>query len=124
MEGYVLMGTLAAFGLLCAMWALAGWLLPGDRNGVAVFFCGKGDNRLPPLPRWRLLRQLGLLRCRVIVVDCGLTEADRRELSRWNTEICGPEALAERLELERKRFDGTGNGDPSGHDQCRGISEL
>ena len=67
-EGYVLMGTLAAFGLLCAMWALAGWLLPGDRNGVAVFFCGKGDNRLPPLPRWRLLRQLGLLRCRMAVV--------------------------------------------------------
>ena len=124
MKGYALMGMLAAFGFLCVLWAIAGWLLPGDKNGIAVFFCGQGGSRMSPLPRWRLLRQLGLLRCTVIVVDCGMTEANRRELSQWDIEICRPDVLTERLELERKRFDGTGNGDPSGHGQCRSISEL
>ena len=122
MESYAIIGMLAAFGLMSALWVSLGWLLPGDRDGIAVFFCGQG--RVPPLPRWRLLRQLGLMRSRVILVDCGLSEADKRELSRWDTEICSPEALAKWLELERKRFDGTGNGDPSGHHRCRGISEL
>ena len=124
MEYHVLMGALAAFGLFSALWAAAGWLLPGGKDGVAVCFCQPGLLQLPTVRRWHMLRQLGLLRCPVILVDCGLSDVEKRELCRLGTEICSPEALAQRLELERNRFDGTGNGDHSGHSGCRGVSEL
>lgn len=102
MAGYVILGILAAMGLLSLLWALLGWLLPGGEI-FAVF---------------KLLKGLGLLKCPLIAV----TDEDYRHFD--DTERCSPEELLPRLIEERKRFDGTGNGDHTGRGQCRGISEL
>jgi len=107
MGGIVFMGALAAFGFLCALWAAAGWLLPGGKQGVAVCFCTPGLGQLSTLQRWYWLHCVGLVRCPILAVDCGLSEAERREVQRLGkvVEICMPEVLADRLELERNQFD-------------------
>lgn len=106
------MGALAAFGMLSALWALLGWLLPSGR-GCALVCYGRADIGI--ISRWKWLQGLGLLRCPLIAV----TEERCEE-----TEICAGEDLLSRLEMERNRFHGTGNGNPAGRNQRRGISEL
>lgn len=114
MGGYVLLGTLAAFGCFCAVWAAFGWLLPGLKGCVLVY---TGMPEKETLARYKLLKDMGLLDCPLLIV----AEAE------WENsyiEICSGEDLLSRLEWERKRFDGTGNGDHSGHHQCGGVPEL
>ena len=95
---YVVVGMLAAFGAFCALWTILGWLFPGG-NGCVIVCVGE-----PGVP--------------MIV----LTDEPGREYP--GMENCSWAELLPRLEWERNRFDGTGNGDYSGRDQCRGISEL
>lgn len=114
MAGYVILGTLAAFGALCAAWAAFGWLLPGLK-GCMLVCLGAPDEEI--LAKYKVLNGLGLLDCPLLVVaEEGVCGSD--------TEICSREELLSRLEWERKRFDGTGNGDHSGHHQRGGVSEL
>lgn len=113
--GWFVLGTLAAFGLLSVLWALLGWLLPGDR-GCALVCWGIPDEGT--LARLGWLRSLGLLHCPLLVV------AEEGQAIPPGTEICSGEALLSRLEWERNRFHGTGNGDYTGCHQCGGISEL
>ena len=111
MAGYVILGALAAYGALCALWAVFGWLLPGLEGCALV--C-RGQPEPEQLARYRWLKGLGLLGCPLLVVaEGGQTLPD--------VEICAGEDLLSRLEMERKRFDGTGNGDHSGHHQCGGV---
>ena len=112
MAGFVILGTLAAYGLLCALWAAFGWLLPGLRGWVLVCVGIPVEGTLGTV-KW--LKGMGLLSCPVLIAA---EEAD------YDREICSPETLLSRLEMERKRFDGTGNGDHSGHHQCGGVPEL
>ena len=112
MAGYVILGAFAAFGLLSAIWAVLGWLLPSGK-GCALVCYGMPDIGI--VSRWKWLHGLGLLRCPLIAV----TEENCEE-----TENCAGEDLLTRLEMERNRVHGTGNGDPSGRHQRRGISEL
>ena len=116
MSGYVILGALAAFGLLSILWAAMGWLLPGGR-GMALVCVGEPDAGI--LARYKWLRSLGLLACPLIVAaeDAALQPMD-------GMEICAPESLLFRLELERVKIDGTGNGDPPGRHQRSGVSEL
>jgi hypothetical protein len=111
MAGYIILGLLAAFGLLSALWAAFGWLLPGDGGWVVVRY---GIPRPEQLARIRWLKSMGVLSCPVLIV----AEAETAEA---DTEICSGEALLSRLEWERNRFDGTGNGDYPGHHQCGGV---
>ena len=108
------MGALAAWGVLCALWAALGWLLP-DGKGCALVCVGRPDIGI--LSRWKWLRGLGLLRCPLIAVTEDLLEDSE-------TEQCSREDLLARLEMERNRFNGTGNGNHPGRHQRRGISEL
>ena len=115
MAGYVLIGTLAAVGAFSLVWTALGWLLPAGQGCALVCF-GPPDEGI--LSRFRWLRGAGLLRCPLLVVSAQPAQA-------WDdTEICAGEQLLSRLEWERNRFNGTGNGDHSGHDQRRGVSEL
>lgn len=114
MAGYVFFGAMAAFGFFCVLWALLGWLLPAG-EGCAVVCYGQPDPGV--IIRYRWLRGMGFLRCPLLVV----TDTDSFE---EEIEICTGEELLSRLEMERNRFAGTGNGDPSGRHQRRGISEL
>ena len=114
MLGYVLLGFFAAFGVFCMLWAVFGWLLPQGR-GVVLVCCGMPDEGI--LCRYRWLKGAGLMTCPLLVVAEEGPESD-------GLEICSGEELLSRLELERVKIDGTGNGDPPGRHQRRGISEL
>jgi len=107
--------------MLSILWVCFGWLLPGAKGGALVCV-GLPEEGL--LGRYRWLRDLGLL-CgpMIIVADMDEPDINGRLFSR-GIEICGREALLSRLEQERTYLDGTGNGDPPGRDQRRGISEL
>ena len=116
MAGYILIGTLAAFGCFSVVWAVLGWLLPVGR-GCALVCVGQPDEGV--LSRYKWLRGAGLLHYPLLIVaeeEAGLQEAE--------TEICSREDLLPRLEWERNQFNGTGNGDHTGRHQRRGISEL
>ena len=111
MLGYVILGLLSAFGALCALWTAFGWLLPVEEGCVIVCY---GYPKPERLARIRWLKGLGLLSCPVVIVaEDAEAEAD--------TEICSGKDLLSRLEWEKDRFDGTGNGDHSGHHQRGGV---
>lgn len=116
MAGYVILGMLAAFGLLCALWVMFGWLIPGGKGGCLVCV-GKSFSLVKRL-MW--LREMGLLQCPLWVQGENLSEEERAWLRSLGIEICSLKGL----ELERNQVDGTGNGDFTGRDQRRGISEL
>ena len=108
-------GTLCAFGVLSARWALLGWVLP--RADGCILVC-PGVPDTGALWRVRWLKSLGLLDCPVIAV------AEPGEEHLPGVEIWSREELADWLEWERNRFDGTGNGDHTGRHQRGGLSEL
>ena len=105
MVGWMILGLLAAFGALCALWAVLGWILPG-LQGCALVCFGQPDTEI--FAKYKCLRGLGLLDCPFLVISDEMTEDP-------DMENCTGEALLSRLEMERKRFDGTGNGDHSGN---------
>ena len=113
-----LITTLAAWGLLCALWAMLGWLLPGSRP-VKLILCAP----TPPevLGRLRWLDQWGLLRCRLTVVGDFPPELPAQY---EDVEFCTLAELTAMQEAERREIDGNGNGDPPGRHQRRGVSEL
>ena len=80
---FVLLGFLAAFGLLSALWAIFGFLLPGSHRCGVVLLC-EPDAEWLLLHRLLWLRQLGLLRCRIFLSGRGLTEQQRRQLQQYN----------------------------------------
>ncbi len=116
----ILIGVLAAFGLLCALWCLFGLWLSGGRGWVAV--CCQGKTQTGALRRCRLLRSWGLLRGRIFLVS----REENREpgaLAREteNIEICTLAELPARLELE---FQNAGDADFTRHRGGGGISKL
>lgn len=118
----ILIGVLAAFGLVCALWCLFGLWLSGGRGWVAV--CCAGKTQTAALRRCRWLRSWGLYRGPILLVYGGqprqLPDALARETE--NVEICTLEALPARLELELENF--AGYADTTGHRGGGGISEL
>ena len=114
---YILIGMLAAMGALSVLWVCFGVLLPGMKGGAFVCL-GWPEEGL--VRRYRWLRDLGLLSCPLLIV----TENRAERFLGSGIEICSPDALTDRLERERIHLDGTGNGDPSGRGERRGISEL
>lgn len=115
MAGYVIVGTLAAMGLFCLVWAMICWLLPGGEGCAVVCY---GPPRMEIFAVFKWLKGLGILNCPLIAVT------EERYCHIDETESCSPEALLPRLIEERNRLDGTGNGDHTGRGQRRGISEL
>ena len=120
MVGYILVGTLAAMGLLSVLWVCFGWLLPGGK-GAALVCVGWPEEGMTARCRW--LRELGLLQLPMIIVTSDL-ERTQRQPPGCPMEFCSPEALLSRLERERNDCERTGNGDPPGRGERRGISEL
>ena len=93
---YVLLGLLAAFGLLCALWALFGCFLPGSCRCTLILRCrAQEENGL--LRRLLWLRELGLLRCRIVLSGCGISNEQREILLRryGDIEFCDPEQPGE-----------------------------
>lgn len=93
MAGYILLGTLAAFGLVSALWTLYGLLLPPDRDGVLYASARPGLTEHSFVRRYLWLRELGLLRCSLIVVDYGISGSERDWLTDRGITICSPAEL-------------------------------
>jgi len=117
MAEMIVLGSLAAFGAISAVWVCLGWLLPGGK-GMALVCSGEPDEGIRCRVQW--LRSLGLLSGPFLVI----TEAPPDFRQSGDIEYCRPEALLSRLEQERIDTDGTGNGDSSGHHRRGGVPEL
>lgn len=81
MAGYFVVGTLAAFGAFCALWALVGLFLPRP-CGTLVVVPSTPSQKDAALRRYRWLEGLGLVRGPVIFIDtweelASLTEQER-----------------------------------------------
>ena len=114
----ILIGLLAAFGLVCALWCLFGLWLSGGCGWVAI--CYEGKSQTGALRRCRLLRSWGLYRGPILLV----TRENNRELGALareteDVEICTLADLPARLELEN-----AGNADFTRHRSSGGISKL
>ena len=64
---YAVIGMLAAFGMLCVLWVLLGALLPGSGKTVIYCICAK-EQAVYIRRRWRWLRDLGLVRGRIVIL--------------------------------------------------------
>ncbi len=84
----ILPAVLAGFGVLTLLWALFGWLLPVCREGWVL--CPGKAGRLEAVYALLWLRWMGLLRCRLLVLDRGLAEGEKSWLLRKNVEIYSP----------------------------------
>ena len=118
MAGFVCIGTLAAFGLLCGLWLIYG-ICCGKPEGL-LLICGNGEPGLIRRCLW--LREMGLLSCPMVLIDPDLDEMDELWVKSRNVEIWRTSHLRE-TKNTGDRY-GTGTGDPSGCHQCGGIPEL
>lgn len=99
---YVLIGLFGAFGLFAALWILLGGWLTGCRGGTVVVHC-QADCAETVMRRYRFLRQLGLVRSRLLLV----TDREQPMQEDSDIEMISPEQYLRRLEQERKELDGT-----------------
>lgn len=76
-------------------------------GGALVCRCRPGRSELPLIRRYLFLRELGLLRVPMLLLDCALPEAELARLQEKcpSIELCSLENLPARLELERNRID-------------------
>lgn len=108
MAALIVLTILGAFGLLCALWVLFGFLLPGQRGAAVVFLCRGEAGEEAVLRRYHWLYNVGLVRCPLILVDCGLCREERNRLERYHIILCTPEELQDKLEQERTHLGRTG----------------
>lgn len=93
MAWYIIVGVLAAFGTVSALWAMLGWLLPAGKQGTLIF-AGKADAGAFAR-RYLWLRGAGFLSCPLIVVEP--EDCDEAWLAEKGIEICTLEELSFRL---------------------------
>lgn len=121
---YVLLGFLAAFGALCALWVLFGVFLPGSVPCEAAVHCPKG-REIAVIRRFCRLRELGLTRSDLAVLDSGLNPRQQRYIQRKYPYIkfCTREAWLAGQRRERAPIE-PGTGDFTGHHRSGGLPEL
>ncbi len=93
----LLLSVFAAFGLVCALWAMFGFLLPVCREGWLLYPGRTGKLTFVQVYLW--LRGMGLLRCPLILADLGLSETERKCLENQGIEIYSPAELPQRLTI-------------------------
>ena len=108
MAALIVLAVLGAFGLLCALWVLFGFLLPGQRGAAAVLLCRGEAGEDAVLRRYLWLYNTGLVHSPMLLVDCGLSEADRSRLERLPVILCTYQELQNKLEEERDHLGRTG----------------
>lgn len=85
---WIVLVILAAFGLLCALWVCLGFLLPGQKGVVMVYRC-RGESVDALVRRYRWLRDVGLIRCPLIIIDDGMSDKQRKLLeNRPGVRVC------------------------------------
>lgn len=107
MATWIVLVVLAAFGALCALWALFGFLLPGQRGAVTVCLCRGDGTEEALIRRHRWLRDMGLTHSPLVLLDGGLTDEDKGRLTRQGLTVCDMAELSARVEQEREKLDRT-----------------
>jgi hypothetical protein len=101
MAALIILAVLGAFGLLCVAWVLLGFLIPGQRGAAAVMLCSGEAGEEAVVRRYLWLYNTGLVRCPLLLVDCGLSQCDRKRLEQCSIILCTSEELQDQLEQER-----------------------
>lgn len=99
---YGILAALAAYGLVCALWSVGGWLLSGGRT-VVVCFCESEKQVWLGRRRCRFLRDSGLVRRAIVVAAPEVIPPELAQVPD-ETEFCSPEELSSRLGTERKHI--------------------
>lgn len=108
MAALIMLSVMAAFGVLCALWILFGFLVADQRGASTVCLCRSGIAEEPVIRRYLWLYNTGLIRSPLLLVDCGLTEQERTLLLHHdNIILCTAEDLLTLLEQEREYLDRT-----------------
>jgi hypothetical protein len=103
MAWYIIIGTLCAWGLLCAVWVCCSRLLRADRDSM-LLLCAPGGAAEDAILRYRLLQGMGLVCGPLLIVGSDLPPEKQAVLMRKypGVEFCSAEELSSRLEWERK----------------------
>ena len=106
MAAFIILTVLAAFGGFCVLWSLFGFLLPGQRGAAAVLLCKGGSGEEAVIRRYLWLYNTGLIRCPLLLVDCGLSAQERQQLEKYAHTIilCTVEELPTLLKQEREHL--------------------
>ena len=76
-------------------------------GAVTVYLCRGDGTEEPLIRRHRWLWDVGLIHCPLILLDGGLSEADRERLIRQGHTVCDMAELSARVEQEREKLDRT-----------------
>ena len=101
---FVMLGMLAAFGAVCALWILIGAVMPHRVCCKIICFCKEQDAGFVR-HKCRWLREMGWIHNPVVIT--------------WDLETATKE-----LEKEWTERNAAGYGDPPGNHRCGGLSEL
>lgn len=104
MAAWIVIGALAAFGGLCVLWVLFGFLLPGQRGAVTVCLCCGNGAEEALIRRYHWMRDVGLVHCPLVLLDGGLSEEYKAALTQRGLTVCDMAELAARLEQEREKL--------------------
>lgn len=104
MIGYIIIGFLAAFGALCALWVMFGAWLTAPAEGRIVIFPAPHQEEVA-LRRYLWLRSLSVLRGPVTVVTVAPLCPSLTDRIYW-VEFLTLEQYMLRLEQEREKIDG------------------
>ena len=119
MGRWIVVGFLTAFGVVCIVLTLYGVLLHRTYRGNGICLITQ-DCSTEEAMFYLWLKSMGILKCKVLKVESrellDMLEKNGKEITRWESNAL-PETGAEEI-------DRTGNGNPSGHHQHGGVSEL
>lgn len=101
MATLIVLTVSGAFGLLCILWVLFGFLLPGGQGAATVLLCYGDPKEESVLHRYLWLYNTGLIRYPLLLVDCGLSRKDRERLEQYPITLCSVQELYDKLEQER-----------------------
>lgn len=99
----ITLAVFAAYGVFCALWALFGFLIPGQRGAAVVCLCKEGCDPEPLIRRYLWLYHTGLVHCPLVLVDNANTE---RNMSTHTSGVlhCTADELRKILELEAEHL--------------------
>ncbi len=97
---FVLVGFLAAVGFLTILWLCAGFFVPTCRRGTVGIHCPQGAETAL-LRRYCWLRDLGFVRCRIVLLDSALSPQEQKALTEHYPGVAF--ATKEQWNLDRER---------------------
>ena len=83
---YVILGALAAYGLLCLLWVLLGPSMMGKSRCTMLVLC-QPEQEPQILYRLLWLRETGLLRCNLMLGGSGFTLGQRQTIQNKYADI-------------------------------------